>query len=170
MKKNIKYLGAIPIVTLPLIAIKEYLLILFLIAATLCVSYLCSKSPIRKLGLELVTFTTVLAGILHGFVAGALVGALLILAHNMINHRFATYLIFVVPFFGVMGGLASLFASSNILILGTGLTIFSHLAFVSWRTLTARFPVRYLPYSALNIFFNFFLFKNIAPKILAISL
>jgi hypothetical protein len=161
-------LGLIPFVTVPIVFAKSLFIFLLLCAATVAVSYFSQKTQLKRAGLELVTFTTVVAGVMYGIIPGAIVGIVLVVIHDLLSHRIAGYLLIVVPLFGAIGALASVFAGADIVLLGMGLTIFSHIIFVLWQSMTHRFPVTYMPYLAANVLLNFFLFKNFAPTILSI--
>ena len=168
MKFDYRFLAAIPIVTIPAIFMRSIFIAAVMIIATIMVSYFSKRTRLKKFGLELVTFTTVLIGVMFGALPGAIVGAVLILLHDVITGRIASYLLIVVPFFGVIGAIAGTFASVDIITLGVGLALLSHLVFIFSRTIAGRFPISYIPYFAFNMLFNFFLFSNVAPKLLGL--
>lgn len=163
-----RLLIAIPIVTVPAFLFTNIMIFVGLIALTIAVSYFAAKTKLKKLGLELVTFTTVIAGISYGIVPGIITGVVLVLIHDIVTHRVSTYLLWVVPVFGLMGAFASIFASTNIVMLGIGLAIFSHITFIICQTLTGRFPLTYIPYLVLNVAINFLLFSNFANSVISI--
>lgn len=162
-----RFLIAIPIVTVPAFLFTSIMVFVGLIALTLVVSYIAAKTQLKKLGLELVTFTTVIAGVSYGIVPGIITGAVLILAHDIITKRISTYLLWVVPVFGLMGAIASIFAGTDLVILGVGLAVFAHMVFLTGQTLTSKFPLTYIPYFAVNVLLNFFLFSNFAGHIIS---
>jgi hypothetical protein len=162
-----RFLMVIPIVTVPAFLFTSVMIFVGLIALTLVVSYIAAKTQLKKLGLELVTFTTVIAGVSYGIVPGMITGAVLILTHDIITHRVSTYLLWVVPVFGLMGAIASVFASADIVMLGVGLAMLAHIVFLTGQTLTSKFPVTYVPYFAVNVVLNFFLFSNFAGHIIS---
>jgi hypothetical protein len=138
-----------------------------LIALTIAVSLLAEKTSFKKFGLEFVTFTTVIAGFTYGAAFGFITGILLVIIHEMTTHRISGFLFYVVPVFGIVGALASIFSNVNILFLGMGLTLFSHAIFILGRTLTSRFPVAYIPYFLINVAINFVLFSTFANPMLS---
>lgn len=166
MKFDYRYMALIPIVTVPAFFEKSVLMIVGLIALTILFSWFASKTKLKNFGLELVTFTTIITGVMFGVLPGAVIGAALMLVHSLICGRIASYLIFLIPLFGVVGAAASLFSWVNIVVLGVGLTVFSHIAFICWQKFSGKIAFRYIPYLALNGLFNFFLFSNIAPKLI----
>jgi hypothetical protein len=167
-KFNPKFLLAIPIFTIPFMFYKTLMLIVLLIVATIFVSYLGSRTVLKKLGVELVTFTTVVTGVLFGMLPGIISGVVLIIIHDIITNRIHNYWVVVVPLFGVVGALAGLYPNINIILLGVGLTLFSHITFMVFQTVTRHFPVRYVPYFVLNVFLNAALFYSIAPLIVSV--
>jgi hypothetical protein len=169
MKFDYRFLSIIPIFAVPAVLLKSVFITVLLITATIALSYFGSRTHLKKIGLELVTFTTIMIGVMYGLVPGAIIGAVLILIHDFLSGRIAPYLIIVVPCFGMLGALASIFSGADIVMLGVGLTILSHIVFVAWQTFTYRFPVNYLPYFVLNVIMNFFLFSNLAPKIIGLA-
>jgi hypothetical protein len=167
VKFDYRFLGLIPIVTVPAMIATDIFIFISLFLGTIALSYFCSRTGI-KIGIELVTFTTVVTGVMFGMVPGAFTGMILVLIHDLMMGRIAPYLIIVIPTFGAVGALASTFSNVNIFILGIGLTLFSHVLFIVWQTVTSKFPIRYLPHFVVNVVINFFLFSNIAPKLLAL--
>ncbi len=163
---NPKHLVVIPLVTIPTLMFTKTMIILLLFTATFAASYFGRKTKLKKFGLELATFTTIITGMTFGVIPGLLAGVLTILFHDLITGRINLYLAVVVPTFGVIGAVAGMYPHANIFVLGVGLTIFSHLIFIIFQTLLYRFPARYLPYFALNVVFNALLFYNIAPTVL----
>ncbi len=168
IKFNPKLLAIIPIIAIPTFIFKSFMIIISLIALTIAVSYFGQKTKLKKFGLELATFTTIITGISFGALPGALIGMILIAIHNILTRRINPYWIIVMPTFGLIGALASLYSGINIFLLGLGLTIFSHFAFIMFQTVLHRFPAKYLPYFALNVLFNAFLFYRFAPLVIGV--
>lgn len=167
-KFDAKYLIAIPIITIPTLLFTKVMIVLLLFAVTFTVSYFGQKTKLKKSGLELATFTTIITGVSFGAIPGVLTGILTILFHDLLTGRISLYLIVVVPTFGLIGAIASAYPHTNLFILGAGLTIFSHLVFITFQTLLHKFPTRYMPYFVLNVIFNALLFYNIAPALVRI--
>ncbi|MCD6575617.1 MAG: hypothetical protein J7K73_00465 [Nanoarchaeota archaeon] len=167
-KFDARYLIAIPLITIPTLLFTKLMVVLLLFAATFAVSYFGQKTKLKKFGLELATFTTIITGVSFGAIPGIIAGVLTILFHDLLTGRISLYLVVVVPTFGLIGAIASVYPHTNLLVLGVGLTIFSHLIFITFQTLLHRFPARYMPYFALNVIFNALLFYNIAPTIIKI--
>ena len=165
-KFDFRYFIIIPLVTIPTFVFTKLMIVISLFAITVAVSYLGQKTQLKKFGLELATFTTILTGVSFGAIPGATAGVLLIIIHDLLTKRISTYLVAVLPTFGLLGALASIYSTANLFILGVGLTIFSHTVFIAFQTLLHRFPARYIPYFVLNVIFNALLFYNIAPTIL----
>jgi len=163
---DMKYLIAIPLVTIPTFLFTKLMSILLLFAATFAVSYFGQRTKLKKFGLELATFTTIITGVSFGAIPGIIAGISTILFHDLLTGRISLYLIVVVPTFGLIGAIAGAYSHADILLLGLGLTIFSHLVFIVFQTIIHKFPARYLPYFFLNIVFNVLLFYNFAPFVL----
>jgi len=155
-----KKLFVIPLIVIPLFILREILLLVLLSIAAIAFSYFCKKYKLKRFGMELITFTTVIGGFLFGAIPGMITGIVLAMIHNIMMRRINFYWMAIIPAFGITGALAGTFTNVNIVVLGLCLTMIPHIAYIMYRTFTKRFPLTYMPYLFLNLAFNFFLFKN----------
>ena len=163
IKLNPKVFVFIPIVVIFAFFFRQFSAALILIILTIAVSYLAQKMKLKKFGIELVTFTTVVTGVSFGALPGAIVGISLMAIHHIITRRVGLYWIIVMPVFGAIGALASMFSNTNLLVLGVGLTLFSHVMYIAFQKAVFKSSAKYMFYVILNVLFNGFLFYRAAP-------
>ncbi len=158
------------LITLPLFFFKSFGIIFLLIVSTIAVSYLAQKMKLKKFGVELVTFTTVVTGVSFGALPGAVVGVLLMIIHHIITKRIGFYWVIVMPVFGLIGALAGIYPHANLFVLGIGLTLFSHLVYIIFQKIMFKSSGKYLFYLALNLLFNAVLFHNFAKIVVNLTI
>ena len=73
-KFEYKHLLVIPLFTIPTLLFTKVTIIALLFIITLGISYIGQKTRIKKFGLELATFTTIMMGVSFGAVPGAITG------------------------------------------------------------------------------------------------
>lgn len=149
-----------------ILILQKLFLLVVLIGISLFISYLMGNYQIAKsIGIELVTFTTILAGFAFGPTAGIFVGLFLIITHLTIGHFAAgTYIIWIVPIYLAIGFLAGTLTGFTFTTMGFYMVIAINLFNLILTFLT--FPQNlgnYLPYSITNIIFNLILFSQFGP-------
>lgn len=155
--------AVLALAALALVVMGDYAVIAVLTVATLVLSYVVGSLGLRSTGVELLTFTTVLAGVAFGPVGGAAAGFLLALGQLVVGRFIGVFILWVVPGYAVAGALAGLL-SEPVSIVGTGIVIGLHAVFSGFTLyFTPGNFSRYLPYAAGNIAFNLVLFQFAAP-------
>jgi len=124
--------------------------------------------PIKHIGIELVTFTTILVGFVWGPGAGMTAGFVLLLLHLIIGrYAFTTYLVWTIPEYIIIGFLAGTIKGIGFVTIGIYISV--ALAVInSILTLLLNNQVfyKYLPYAVGNAIFNVSLFIYIGSTVL----
>lgn len=117
-------------------------------------------------GIELATFTTVMAGAVFGPSWGAAAGILAIIFHVIFGEYMSVYVFWLVPSYAAAGFMAG---SLNMPITQLGMTILIglHTVFLSFLLMfdSEELPA-YLLYGTLNVAVNVGLFYSVAPALL----
>lgn len=143
--------------------LQKLFLLVALVAMSLVISFSMGNYQVAKsIGIELVTFTTVLAGFAFGPTAGILVGLFLIITHLTIGHFAAgIYIMWVVPAYLVLGFLAGVITGFDFATLGIYMVVGLNLFNLGLTFLTSPQNLgNYLPYSITNVIFNLILFSQ----------
>ncbi|MDD5182500.1 MAG: hypothetical protein PHC66_05045 [Candidatus Nanoarchaeia archaeon] len=161
-KKNWKLVAGAVIAFFFLVFFREMFFIALLLGLSVVVSLLASKTKTKLIGVELVTFSTVLVGYTHGPVWGCIAGVTLESINALIISRWMrTYNVWVIPSFGLAGIAAGLnfglpFATIGIII-AIGLhVIYSVLSIL----LHGHLHPKYIFYAIFNIVINILLFTG----------
>lgn len=165
--KNVALL-AVAVVLLAIYA--KLFAVVLLIAAVVLVSVVIQQiPPLRLVGIELVTFATVIAGVTYGPVIGFALGAVLVLFHLVFSGYVGVYYAWVVPIYGLGGYMASQWADQNIASLGLNITLLIHAANMALTFVFNRGNIlNYGIYAATNIIFNFLIFLLFGGAVLGI--
>ena len=161
-----KALAVVLILVIVVLALTNLLSISLLAAASLLVSFAVGKLRIKSIGIELVTFITVISALAYGTVAGAIIGLALIIFHLAIPQYMGAYVIWVIPEYALASVLAVALAGS---VAQTGIivTIILNAINVLLTFIVSReYLPRYLPYAATNIIFNIILFTQAGEAVL----
>lgn len=138
---------------------KLFAIVLF-IAAVVAVSFLVNQFHIRVIGIELVTFATVISGIIYGPVVGAAMGAVLVFISLVFSGFFGVYYFWLVPEYAAAGYLAWLWRDQPVASLGMNLLLMVQGLNIVLTYLFARQNLaKYVIYIATEIVFNFALFS-----------
>jgi len=175
--KNKKKSGAVLfglIVLLSLIAgVMGQLIVVLLMVAAIAVAIIVGKFDMNKIGIELVTFTTVISGFLFGPFVGAAVGAVLMTLHFFISGSLGIYIVYAVPTMAIIGlisgypAMATAFGGSIVRI-GIVLSFVYNLITASLGTFFLNDPIEEMVWSGSNFIFNVLVFLKFAPIILSI--
>ena len=162
------------IVLMSLIAgVMGQLVIVLLVVIAIAVAIIIGKFGMNKIGIELVTFTTVLSGFLFGPFVGAAVGAVLLTLHFFISGSLGIYIVYAVPTMTIIGlisgypAMAMVFGGSIVKI-GIVLSFVYNLITASFGTFFLNDPIDEMMWSGSNFIFNVLLFIKFAPIILSI--
>jgi len=124
--------------------------------------------PLKHIGIELVTFTTILVGFVWGPESGMTVGFFLLILHLIIGrYALGTYLIWTIPEYIIIGFLAGTMKGFGFATLGMYLSVAivvinSILSFI----FTNPYFYKYLPYAVGNGMFNLVMFYYLGDTIL----
>ena len=150
-----------------LVIFQKFFVVIFLIAINIFISFYIGKYQVKNIGIELVTFTTILTGVVFGPATGAMVGLALIISHLIIGHfAFGAYILWLIPSYIVLGFLSGAVTGFDFFALGIYLTLGMNAFNLILTALI--FPQNlgnYLPYSITNIMFNFIMFSFFGPAI-----
>jgi len=146
-----------------------------LIVAELVVAFFVGELDLKKIGLELVTFITVLAGVVYGPLAGAVMGIVLLMLHFVLTRNLGPYVAYCIPAMGVIGliaGYASSFGAvgTDIAVFGVMLSLLYNLITGGLGSLMLNDFFEELVWSGSNFALNFVLFSAFAPVILSVLL
>lgn len=138
---------------------KLFAAVLF-IAAVVAVSFLVNQFHVRIIGIELVTFATVVSGIIYGPVVGSVMGAVLVFISLVFSGFFGVYYFWLIPEYALAGYLAWVWRDQNIVTLGMNILLMVQGINIILTYVFARQNVpKYIIYIATELVFNFFLFS-----------
>ena len=150
--------------------VKMIIILGSLVICTVILSFICRGIPYIGRSFELIMFTSVIAGTCYGPKIGALFGAITAILYYFAAGRLSIHVAVFAPLYALVGVAASQLNIFPIFFVGMVLTITYTL--ISSVIVVFGFGGRLekaLIFLAMNLFFNFFLFKYIAPLILMIA-
>jgi len=142
-------------------------IILVLMAASILMSLFVGATNIKIIGLELVSFVSIITGVIAGPIVGMVVALILIVFHMFMTRSMGLYLLWVIPAYPFVALLASIFSHTSITPLGIALTFILHGIFILFTLIL--YPnnlVKHLPWSITGILLNVFYFRYFAPLII----
>ncbi len=155
-----KLLLALIAIAAIILVVANLLFISLLIAASLLLSYIVGWLKIKAIGLELVTFITVLSSVAYGPLAGAVIGLALIIFHIAIPQYAGAYIVWVIPEYAFAAVLAGAL-SGSIASIGITVTLILNAINVFLTFLVYKENLgKYLPYAFTNVIFNFIFFTQ----------
>jgi len=162
-RKALMVLGALVIIAL---LITNLFVISIFIGASLVVSLIIGKLKIKGIGVELVTFVTVLSSLAYGPAAGAIIGLVLIIFHLAIPQYSGAYIIWVIPEYMLAAVVATTLSGSaaSIGIIVT-LALNAINVLLTFLVYKEHLP-NYLPYVVTNVIFNALLFTQAGEAVL----
>ena len=163
--KNIKIFIFILFFIILFILKKNFFIVLFFVALG-AVSMIYRLFVDVGIGFELCTLSTVLVAMKFGSKLGILVGFLCVTIGLALNTRLFRHPIdslYHVIGFCIIGYVASFFALENIFGVGMIIVVVYNLIYFPFRLLFGSNVIKLLIYSATNIFFNYIIFKSLAP-------
>lgn len=146
---------------------KGVMILVLLLALSFSMSFIVNTLNLRTIGLELVTFVGVLAGVKYGPLTGFLISLALISYHMLAGGFFANYLLWVIPAYSLAGLFAGFFPAMEISTLGIYLTVGINLNNTIWTAVASPgYLPKYMIFVVTNVIFNFILFSILAKPIL----
>lgn len=147
----------------------ELFVISLLVILSFAISLLIGKFQLRILGIELVTFLTVIGGYVYGPTTGIILGLVLITFHLVISGYFGVYYAWVIPEYAAAGYFASQWSSQSIGMLGMTILILLIAANIFLTLIfTKQELASYIPYTIMQILFNAFMFFVVGPSVVGI--
>lgn len=147
--------------------------ILVLAALSLVVAFFVGEFMIRNVGIELVTFTTVLTGFFYGPMAGFLLGIILLSIHLILARMYGPYIIYCIPMMGIVGlfagyaGAGGWFGGDFVLI-GISLSLVYNFVTGTLGTIFGGNFFKEFVWNGSNFALNLLLFVKVAPLILTL--
>lgn len=155
-----------------LLFLSDLLILSGLLVANIIVARLIRPFKKLKMGyaVEMISLSTVFAGVAYGVKAGIIFGAISMLANFIAMKRLSKFSLFVLPLYVLMGISAALLSSIPIIPLGIGLVIAYNIAInaiilTCFRGSTFKCTI----FSATNIFWNFAIFSALAGPLLSLT-
>jgi hypothetical protein len=143
-----------------------------LIAAELVLAFLVGEWELNKIGLELVTLISVLAGFVYGPVTGAVIALVMIVLHFVVSRSLGPYVAYCVPMMTVVGALAGYahawFPAAGIATVGVALSALYNVVTGGLGTALSGSPVEDLLWSGTDFALNYLMFTAAAPLILTV--
>ena len=142
-----------------------------LIVAEIVLAFFVGVFELKKIGIELVTFTTVLAGVIYGPIVGLVMGLFLVTIHFILTKSLGPYIGYCIPMMGIVGllagyGAAGSWFGGDITTLGILLSLTYNLVTGGLGTVILKDFFAELVWSASNFVLNYVLFLKFAPIIL----
>ena len=167
-RKNWVVVAGLAVALLFLVFFKQMFFIGIFLALTVVASIFASKTKIKLLGVELVTFSTVTIGYAYGPLWGAIAGIGLEGINAFVVSRWIrAYNMWVLPSFALAGIVAGLNFGVPFATLGIVIAVGLHViyALISL-VVTGHLHPKYILYAVPNIIFNIFLFTGFGAKAL----
>lgn len=148
-------------------------IILLMVAAAVVLAFFVGEFELKKFGVELVTFITVLTGFLYGPMVGLIIGTFLLIIHFILARSLGPYVIYCVPTMAVIGLLAGYAGTGgwfggDVALVGIILSLIYNLITGGLGTIMFGDFFDELLWSGTNFALNFILFLKIAPMILTV--
>lgn len=141
-------------------------LTLLTVLVSLILRYL---QPLKYMGIELATLSTILVGVVYGPVIGGVYGFTILLIHLILGHYYmGSYLIWVIPEYILLGILSGIFKNELSAILGLFLIVGINVLNMFLTSIAESDRVaRLLPYAIGNSIINSVIFIQFFDQIVA---
>jgi hypothetical protein len=153
------------ICALLLILFSPSLLLLALLGGNALLALLVRPFKFFLAGVELVTLSTLIAGIMYGVKVGLVVGVLSVLINHLALGRLTWYAFPTMAAYACLGIIAGLFPGS-ITVLGILFVLCFNFLIMPLLLFMGGNMIKGVSYIGVNILFNLFIFLTFAPKIL----
>lgn len=115
------------------------------------------------IGVELIMFNTVLAGILLGWLGGLVVAVLCVVVNYIFSRKYTSFFFITLPLYVLIGVFSSFFSASSLVFAGILFSLsYSFLSFFLSFSTGAR-PFGLLIFTFTNAVFNILLFSRLGP-------
>jgi len=137
--------------------------------AELALAFFLGEWQLRKVGIELVTFVTVLVGFMYGPSAGLVMGGVLVALHFVLARNLGAHLVYCIPAMALIGFLAGYGGAWPFGVAMLGVSLSALYNIVTGAIGTAMFGDFFeeLVWSGTNFALNYALFTAVAPAVLA---
>lgn len=120
------------------------------------------------LGVELIMFNTVIAGILLGWLGGVVVAVLCVAVNYVFSRKYTSFFIITLPLYVLIGFLSSFFSASNIVATGIIFSLsYSIISFFLSFSFGAR-PLGLFVFTFTNVLFNVLLFSRLGSVLIGV--
>ncbi len=113
--------------TIVIASITKYFILAYLLIIHIASCIFLKKLKQYHIGLELITFITVLSGVAYGPKIGAFVGASAMISDYIFSGRLSYFSIVTVPTYALIGVVAGMLSGTGIVALGVGMVLFYNL-------------------------------------------
>jgi len=169
MKSLVLLLAFTALVSLAAGIIDKFVFVL-LIAAELVLAFFLGEWQLRKVGIELVTFVTVLVGFAYGPSSGLAIGGALLALHFVLARNLGPHLVYCIPSMAAVGFIAGYHAAlpfGSVAMMGVALSAMYNLLTGAVGTLMFNDLPDELVWSGTNFLLNYMLFTLVAPTVVA---
>lgn len=147
--------------------------ILMLAIVAMALAFFVGELELKKFGLEFVTLTVVLAGMVYGPVVGAGLGVVLVTLHFILARSLGPYVVYCIPAMGAIGllagwAMAGAWFGGGIATTGIVLSLLYNLITGGLGSLILQDFFEEFVWSGSNFALNFVLFAKVAPIILLV--
>ena len=153
------YILIIGLVVLAVLALTNLLAIALLLAVAFILSFFIQRFGLRMIGIELVTFVSVVAGFVYGPFVGIAIALVLIIFHLLVSGYFGIYFAWVIPEYPIAAYIASTMSSQSIVSVGILIVIGLNVINILLTAVAYRQNIgKYLLYAVTNVLLNVILF------------
>ena len=140
-----------------------------LVFAGLALAFFLGEWQLRKVGIELVTFISVLVGFVYGPSAGLMIGGVLVALHFVLACNLGAHLLYCIPAMALIGFLAGYGDAWPFGVAMLGVSLSALYNIVTGAIGTAMFGDFFeeLVWSGSNFALNYALFTLVAPAVMA---
>ncbi|MFH1623159.1 MAG: hypothetical protein ABIA12_01410 [Candidatus Aenigmatarchaeota archaeon] len=146
----------------------QFVFVMFVLAE-LGLAFFLGEWQLRKVGIELVTFVTVLAGFLYGPSAGLMMGGVLVALHFVLARNLGAHLVYCIPTMSLIGFLAGYGHEwpFGVALLGVSLSGLYNVITGAVGTVMFGDFFQELVWSGSNFALNYVMFTAVAPAVVA---
>ncbi|MBI2084133.1 MAG: hypothetical protein HYT70_00765 [Candidatus Aenigmarchaeota archaeon] len=161
-------MGLALIAAIALFIAKIFYLVGAILATLLLALLLGVMKPVKYLGIELVTLSTILIGIMFGSLIGAVYGAVVLIAHLILGRYYiGPYLLWLLPEYALIGVVSGVMGNGIISLVGVSVIAGMNFVNLFLTFLVDRERVGpYVPYVLGNVVINSLLLMQVMPLLL----
>ncbi len=153
------YIFVIGIVLFAVLALTNLLAIALLLAFAFILSFFIQRFGLRMIGIELVTFVSVVAGFVYGPFVGITIALVLIIFHLLVSGYFGIYFAWVIPEYPIAAYIASTMTGQGIISVGILIVIGLNVINIFLTAIAYRQNIgKYFLYAVTNVLLNVILF------------